>query len=49
MGSTCTAHIKIKEVAGELKILYCSTHFGHQMDPGHLNMTKDEKDFIASK
>jgi len=49
IGGICTAYISRKETDGMSKVFYCSTHFGHDCDLGHLRLSKDEKNMIAGR
>ena len=49
INGTCPARVRVAYVGeSNLEVAYCGTHVGHSCDLMHIDMTKDERDWLAS-
>ena len=51
IGGHCTSTLKLTERVdcNELELYICKTHYGHQMELGHLRISKTDKMLIGCK
>lgn len=50
IGHQCTASMAATEtIGGKVSVLYCTTHYGHDLDVGHLFLTNSQKDAIVAE